>query len=287
MLLLFVILILINIFMNYQNLIFCIYDSLFIWFYNIYPSIFLFYNISNYLIYNSLFNKISNIFSLLIKLDSKKAYCLLCINIFLGNPGTTNLIYESYSNNEISEKDFMILNDICFFMNPLFILYYIDIKYYLIYLLSSFIYIKIYSFFIKRKKYNNDYVYVCNEKYSYKIFSKSLNDVIYILLNIASLITFFNILRNTIIYFLSFFNLDIKLILSFLEIASGLKILSIYKNISLFILLISFQGICVLMQSYNIISKKNISLIRYILVHIISSLGITIIFTILTTLFHI
>ncbi len=288
MILLFICLLIFNVFFNYKDLVLCIYDSLFIWFYNIYPSVFIFYNISYYLKYNNLFKKCSLILSLIIKLDSPKAYNILLINILLGNPGTSVLINESYLNNEISEYDYIILNDICFFMNPLFILNFINIKCYLIYLLSSFIFIKLYSLFIfKKNNFDNQYNILVKEKYTFNTFSKSLNDVIYILLNIACLVTFFNIFKNTLSYFLNFFNIKINFLLSFLEVTSGLKSFSIYKNIYIFILLISFQGICILVQSYNVINKKNISLIRYILRHLFSAIIVTLIFYILTILFHI
>ena len=84
------------------------------------------------------------------------------------------------------------------------------------------------------------------------------------------------------------FNIFItNIFLSFLEIASGLKVLQQYNNAILYMLLFSFQGVCILFQSYSVLDKKNISFKRYILSHLISSLSITLIFIILKFLFHI
>ena len=268
----------------------CIYNSLYIWVLNVLPSIFIFYNISYYLLKSPLFSKISNILKLVISFDSVKSYTILLINIFLGNPGTCKLISDSYANNEISEYDYNLLNKVCIFMNPLFVLNIFSIKYYFLYIFSALVYIKFSSVFKNDVSYNHTYKENNKYNYSFSDFTKSINDVIYILLNVACLITFFNIIKNTMIFTFSFLKLDyfnIKYILSFLEVASGLNDIRCFSNIYLDILLISFQGICILMQSYFVLNKKNISFIRYIFSKLLTSIFITIIFLILTILFHI
>jgi len=238
--------------------------------------------------YNYIFIKISNIFKILIKFDSPKAYSLFLINIFLGNPGTANLINNAFQCNEISHNDYIKLNDIAFFMNPLFIISFTNVYFYLIYLLCCFIYIKIYDIVYKVNKSNN---YTYNNftiHYSFSMLVSSINSSVNILLNVAGIITFFNILKNTIVFIFSIFNISISnILLSFLEVASGLKLIESYNNSVLYMLLFSSQGLCIIFQSYSIVNKKNISFKRYILSHIVSSFVISLIFVILKFLFDI
>lgn len=290
MIVFFIILVFINIIFNFDNLMGNIYTSLFIWFYNVYPSIFIFYNISCYLMTNKLFIKVSNVLKILIKFNSNKAYSILLINIFLGNPGTANLIEKAYDNSEISYYDYRRLLDITIFMNPLFVLTFLNIKYYFLYILTIFIFIKLYSLLNIYKK-DSLFINIINnsniKKYSFSDFSNSINNVINILLTIACMITFFSIIKTTIIYLLNIFNFDnkyITLLLSYLEVASGLNDIKQF-NMYYIVSLIYFQGLCIIFQSYQYLNKKNISLKRYILVKIISCLICTFIFLFLTTIF--
>jgi len=216
---------------------------------------------------------------------------LLFINIFLGNPGTVKLINKSYENNEISYSDYIKLNDTTFFMNPLLIISFTNIYFYLIYLLCGFIYIKLYNYFYKANNSITVHDYKLtsdNSKYTFSSLVNSINSSINILLNVCGLITFFNVFKTTMIFIFNILNISISnIILSFLEIASGLKIIEKYNNPILYILLFSSQGVCILFQSFSILYKKNISFKRYILSHLISSLCITLIFIILKFLFHI
>ena len=290
MIIIFILLVILNILFNLNNLMGCIYNSLFIWFLNVYPSLFIFYNISCYLLKSSVISKISCLFKYIVYFDSNKSFVLLFINIFLGNPGTSKLIGDYFENNLISEYDYNLLNKVTIYMNPLFILNAISLKYYFVYVISVFIYIKLYSLIYRNKLYEHNYNTSIDSKYSFHDFSKSIHDVIYILLNVACLITLFNIIKNTIIFSFSFFSFDdsiLNISLSFLEVASGLHDIRNLNNIYLNILLISFQGICILMQSYFILNKKNISFIRYIFNKVFSSVIVTFIFFIITILFHI
>lgn len=286
----FILLLFINIFINLDSLMNCIYNSLFIWFYNIIPSIFIFYNISNYLLYNKFFYKFSLLLKIIIKLESLYSYSLLLLNVFLGNPGTTNLINEAFNNNKISINDYKTLNNICIFMNPIFILSFFNVKFYLIYVFSILIYIKFYSIYIKHKNNNYTFSYNSINKYSLDIMYKSINESIYILLNIAGQIVFFNVLRNTITFGLSLIHFDntfLKVLLSFLEVSNGLKNISDLNISSLNVLLLCFQGFCILFQSLLYINKKNISYIRYIFNHCIIAILVTLIFFITNLIFHI
>jgi hypothetical protein len=169
MILIFIILVIFNMLFNMDNLLLSIYDSLNIWFHNIYPSIFISYMISSYLINNTLFSKLSLIIKPLVKFDSIKSYSILFINIFLGNPGTSKLINNALQKNEITTNDYIKLCDLCNFVNPFFLLIFITPFYYLIYLICNLVFIFLYSLFNKtNKQFNN-----ITTNYSYS-FSKSI-----------------------------------------------------------------------------------------------------------------
>ena len=225
-----------------------------------------------------------------ISFDSEYSYAIFIISILLGNPGSSKLIQNSFDNNYISKNDYTKLNNITFFVNPLFILSFINFKNYIIYLICSFIYIKMYVMIKRYNKKNCYYIYNDNITINYNIFSKNINDVINILLNVAAMVSFFSAINSTIKLVLDYLNINnwfINFIFSNLEISNGLVYLknNNYKLIYT-IYLISFQGICILMQSYSVISKKNISFIRYILYNFLRAIIISLMFYIIT-LFHI
>ena len=290
MFLIFILLLLINIVLNLNGLIASIYKTLNTWFYNVLPSIFIFYNISNYLISNKIILFVSKIFKFIIKFESQYSYSLLLINIFLGNPGTTSLINEAFNNNKISINDYRTLNSICIYMNPLFVITFFNIKFYIIYFISILIYIKIYSLIINRNKKNLFLLQSVNRNYSINDFYLSINKSINIILNVAGVMVFFNIIKQTFSFYINYFDLNyfsLKFILSFIEVSSGLKDISLYNNINLNILLLSSQGICILIQSLSYLNKKNISFSKYILNHILSTIVVSCIFIILSFIFHI
>ena len=290
MFLIFILLLLINIVLNLNGLIASIYKTLNTWFYNVLPSIFIFYNISNYLISNKIILFVSKIFKFIIKFESQYSYSLLFINIFLGNPGTTSLINEAFNNNKISINDYQTLNNICIYMNPLFVITFFNIKFYIIYFISILIYIKIYSLIINRNKKNLFLSQSVNRNYSINDFYLSINKSINIILNVAGVMVFFNIIKQTFSFYINYLNLNyfsLKFILSFIEVSSGLKDISLYNNINLNILLLSSQGLCILIQSLSYLNKKNISFLRYILNHILSTIAVSCIFITLSFIFHI
>ena len=208
MFLIFILLLLINIVLNLNGLIASIYKTLNTWFYNVLPSIFIFYNISNYLISNKIILFVSKIFKFIIKFESQYSYSLLFINIFLGNPGTTSLINEAFNNNKISINDYRTLNSICIYMNPLFVITFFNIKFYIIYFISILIYIKIYSLIINRNKKNLFLLQSVNRNYSINDFYLSINKSINIILNVAGVMVFFNIIKQTFSFYINYFGLN-------------------------------------------------------------------------------
>ena len=152
------------------------------------------------------------------------------------------------------------------------------------------IYIKIYSLIINRNKKNLFLLQSVNHNYSINDFYLSINKSINIILNVAGVMVFFNIIKQTFSFYINCFGLNyfsLKFILSFIEVSSGLKDISLYNNINLNILLLSSQGLCILIQSLSYLNKKNISFLRYILNHILSTIAVSCIFITLSFIFHI
>ena len=114
----------------------------------------------------------------------------------------------------------------------------------------------------------NDHTIIENTslKFQLKDILKSINNVIYLLLIISSMMVFANIIifsLHTVINYLGFNNLYIGLILSQFEISRGLKfILELDLNKIIVYLLVcftvAFNGLSIHLQVYNIISKYNL-----------------------------
>lgn len=265
-----VLLVIINVIFNLNNLINSINNSFIIWYKNILPSVFIFYIIGNILISKLNFLKKESFIKKILYFDSNKSYYIFFTSIFLANPSSTNIINKSYENNEISQRDFHKLISICNFINPMFILSFSSKNFYFLYLIS--ILITSILFTHKFKNYNSLYKDSSNKSFNFKYFKQMINDLINILLNIICIILVFNILKTSIEFTLSFFNISIPYLLSFIEVSTSIKY--IYNNYNIFysFFILSFQGLCIILQSYFIINEKNISFTKYVLIHFIFSI---------------
>ena len=279
---LFIIIIFISLIFNYNNTMNSIYDSLEVWLFNVYPSLFLLYIISYYFIHNKLFNKISLILKPFISFEYNKSYAIMCTGFFLGNPGTITLAYNAFSNNHISLNDYKKLVYLSIFMNPLFILSFFNKIIFVIYFISSFFTLFIFDKFMPLKKRNVDSE---NANYTYKVFLNSINSIINVLLVVACISVLCNVLKTSISFLLYKLNLNFDLPLSFLEIGTGLKYLTNKNMLYAPIFLISFQGLCIIIQSFSLIKNLNISFFKYLLLRILESITTTLIFFLIYSCF--
>lgn len=272
-----IILLFITMLYNYDNTMNIIYSSLYTWFYKVFPSLFLLYIIAYYLINNKHFNKLAKILKIFISFENIKSYSIFLVSILLGNPGSLSLSYIEYNKNHISKNDFKKLCYFTIFFNPLFVVSFMGFKFYILYFISTFLIIFIFEKLFKLHFTNSKFVY---NAYTFTYFSDSINNIISIVLSVACLSCFFNVFKEAISFL--FINLNIKMdfLLQFIEISSGLQYFKNTNNYILCCLLISFQGLCILIQSLNIIKNNDISIIKYIIIRIILSLFVTLLFTI-------
>ncbi len=272
-----IILLFINILFNYTNTMNIIYSSLYIWFYKVFPSLFLLYIISYYLINNNFFNKCSKVLKALISFENVRSYSIFLVSMLLGNPGAISLSYIEYNKKHITNNDFKKLCYFSIFFNPLFVISFLGIKFYIIYFISSLITIFICEKFYKLQLSNSQSFY---SPYSYNDFSESISNIITIVLSVACLSCFFNVLKESLVFIFNKCNINLTSLLNFIEISSGLPYFKNYNNYLLCCFLISFQGLCIIIQSINVIKNNDISIIKYIIIRFILSSIVTLFFAI-------
>lgn len=253
-----------NIFLNTKIILETIYLSFDLFIHNILPSIFLFYMISNFLLHTNVIKKISLVFKPLIHFSNDTSYVLFFINILLGSPGTTALIVNKYNNSNISFSDYKKLLYLCSFFNPLFIISFFGVTYYLLYFISLLISVLIIGKFFKTSSDLPLDLLEKNNKYSFTSLSNSIVDASKILLQVALMNAFFNVFTCSV-SFLFNNNPIINTITPFFEISSGTKILLQKGNKVLSFMLLSFQGLSIIFQNISLIKNKDISYVRYIL----------------------
>lgn len=246
-----------------------IIDTLTIWLYKVFPPIFIFYILSSILISSNVINYIFILLKPLkkiFKFQTNNAFNLFILSVLIGNPSTSSFIVNYYDLKLITKDDLIVLNKCSSFITPLFIFsLFTNYKSFFLFYLSHIISNFIICFFLTRKnkiKANTNNV-------NYLNFFDFLNNIPKILFSIASLMTICNILS------FSLSRLFIpKTILYFLEIGSGaINIIQLSSAYKLYLLeaLISFNGICIHLQVYNI-TKGITSYLQFLKYRIIQSI---------------
>lgn len=266
-----VIIITFSILINPEAFFLNIITTLKLWLYKVYPSIFTFYTISALLLNTNILNKFiyytRYIFKRL-RFEDQKSLNIFILSIFIGNPSTSGLLVEQIDNNELSISSANNLLKYSSFQNPLFIIAFLfpySIKYALFIIFVHIISNIIISIYQNKK---NDYTKINNIdlKFSLKQILNSINNVVYLLLLISSIMVFSSIIifsLTTIINFLNLNNIYISLLLSQLEITQGMNYILNLKldKLIIYILVcftVAFNGLSIHLQVYNIISKYNL-----------------------------
>lgn len=263
--------IIILIVINYKTINFSIINSSNIFFYKIFPSLFVMLLISSILTEINLVNYINIPFKYinkkLFKINSNTSYIFL-ISILTGTPGNCLTIKNLYENNSITKNDIQKIILFTHFINPFFIIN--NIKYKTILVLLSHYLSNIIIGIIYRNKYksiDSNYIKSNNKKISNILFDsidKSIHTSIFIL---GTIITF-NIISSSF---------NSKLLNSLLEFSTGVNYIN-SLNISYKVKtilcggLLSFGGICIHIQVYGILNKISIKYIPYLISRIIHSI---------------
>ncbi len=248
-----------------------IINTLELWLYKVYPSIFTFYLLSSLLINTKLLNKLIYhlrfIFKFL-KFKNENALQIFLLSIFVGNPTSASLICEALNNGSIDYQEAKKLLKCSSFINPFFIISFLllfSLKYAMLVLLVHILSNIIIALFQNAKE---EKTIINNFQLSFSLnnFLKSINNVIYLLLMISGIMVFTNLLKYSLEYVLSSFfayPLFLRIILTNMEISLGLADI-INLNFKLFPTLLlssficSFSGISIHLQVLNIIKEEKL-----------------------------
>lgn len=278
-------LIIFSILINPEAFFLNITSTLSLWLFKVYPSVFTFYTISSLLLNTNILNKIiyyTRFFFKRLKFNNQKTLNIFVLSIFTGNPSSSGLIVEAIEKNELTVTNANNLLKCSSFQNPIFILAFLfpySLKYALIVIFVHILSNLIITIYLNRR---NNYTEIQNIglKFNLKDILKSINNVIYILLIISSMMVFSNIIIfsiSTTLDYLDLNSLFTILILSQAEISRGMSsILSLNLDKNIFYLIVAFtaafNGLSIHLQVYNIISKYNLNYKNFFSYRIIQGL---------------
>ena len=253
---------------------------------SLFPSFIPFMLLSNFLISYNFTDELSNIFYFLMKKFkvNKNSSIIFIMSIFSGTPSNAIYINTLVSNELINIEDAKNCLNFCHFINPIFILNTIGYNFLgsknigLKILIAHFISAIIIGLFNKRKtNYFTNYKKRTNNKESFmNILKKSILNASNNLLMILGTITFF-IIVTTIIDNILNINNNLKFIYGIIEMTQGLKYLSLSNLNNNFkalisVFLISFGGISIHLQVFNILNNKKIRYIPYLFSRLLHAL---------------
>ncbi len=277
---------LIEFLINNTRLINTFFQSIYLWFNYLLPTIFIFFTLTDILNNYNFPYYLEKVFGKIIykvyRLPTCTIYTII-MSMTSGFPGNSKLIKEQLDNNLIDSYTATRLLTMTHFSNPLFILYTIgnsflhNKKIGMIILLVHFI-TNFFIGFIFRNIFNVD---IPNKKSVFKtplsfmsILKNSINTTINISLNVLGIIIFFSFITTTINHYLNLNIYSHTFLNGILEITNGLKLLSnlninIITKSTLATFFISFGGLSIHMQIMSILNKYHINYLIYLLSRII------------------
>ena len=214
--------------------------------------------------------------------ENKKALCLFIISFICGTPTTSIIVNKSLNNNEITFKQAKNIIGSCSFVSFLFVAIMLNNKLFLIISLSQII-----SSFIIYVRLNYNINLYCNNNFKGNSLLNTVNTIIdelpMILLKILISMLFISLV---IIPFKNYQYLFI-----YFEVSIGLdKILSLnfneYLNIILISSLLSFNGLALILQVYNILKKTRLIFKHFIICRIIHTIISVLISLVLLLIFN-
>lgn len=292
--------ILIEFLINSERLINVFFDTAELCIKNLFPSILIFFTITdilnNYNFPYYLSKLFGNIIEKIYKLPKISSY-IIFMSLTSGFPGNSKLIKEQIDNNNLDIYDATKLLTMTHFSNPLFIIYTVGINFFhnkhigFIILLVHFI-----TNFIIGYIFRNIYKYEKKEvKYQLtkplsliSLLKSSFYNSTKILINVFGIIIFLSLVTNILNHYLNLSSYSNVIFNGLIEITTGLKYLSILKiektkAIALATFFISFGGFSIHMQIMSILNKYDINYYIYLISRIlhgtISSLLVYLILT--------
>ena len=277
---------LIEFLVNSNTLINVFFNTIKLCFNNLFPTIFIFFTITDILNnYNFpyYFSKLfGNIFEKLYKIPKLSSYIII-MSLTSGFPSCSKLIKDSLDNNIIDSYDATKILTMTHFSNPLFIIYTIgnnffhDNKIGIIILISHYITNFIIGLiFSKIYKYEKKEVsYGLNKSLSFiNLLKTSFLNTTKLLINIFGIIIFFSLLITIINKYLNLNQFSNLIFNGLMEITTGLKYLSLLninkiKAAIIATFFISFGGFSIHMQIMTILNKYNINYYIYLIARLL------------------
>lgn len=244
-------------------------DTLELWLYKVVVGIIPMYVLSSLLFsLNFVNNFLFNLLSKLKLFENKKSLCLFFISFLCGTPTTSLIVSKAYLNKEISLKQARNIICSCSFVSFLFIAIMLNNKLFFIISLSQIISSLIIYFKLSHKieLYNNNNL---TDISIFDTINSIIEDLPMILLKILISMLLVSIM---VIPFKRF-----EFLFYYFEVTFGLnKILNLdyneYINIILISSLLSFNGIAIILQVYNILKKTRLIFKHYIICRIIHTI---------------
>ena len=285
---------------NSNTIVNVFFNTIKLCFNNLFPSIFIFFTITDILNNYNFPYYLSKIFGKIIekiyKLPKISSY-IIFMSMTSGFPGNSKLIKEQLDNKIISSYDATKILTMTHFSNPLFIIYTVgnnffqDKKVGIIILLAHFITNFIIGFLFRNIfKYEKKEVnYVINKPMSFiNLLKTSFINSTKILINVFGIIIFFAIITTILNKYLNLNSFSSVIFNGLIEITTGLNYLSklsIDKITSsvLATFFISFGGFSIHMQVMSILNKYDINYYIYLISRIIhGAISGLLVFTILS-----
>ena len=236
------------------------------WLYYVLPSISISYICSIFLIHYPFISRlIFPILSPIFHFENSKSCSIFLISIIVGNPTAITLIIAAQENNEISLHEANRLISFTNFISSIFIfsMFSINISIFIlvIELLSSTLIAN------HTTKHNSKCNLESNQKSILDIYFNIINTLPSLLLSILCSMIFCTIIS----FIIKFEHLKV-----FLEITNGIMFINTMNDsfikFLLLIILITSNGLAIILQSYFVIKKSNLSFSKFIKYHFISVL---------------
>ena len=241
-------------------------------FYKLFPSLFPFFILSEFLInYNFTYNinvLVSKLFTFLFKINPNSSY-IIVLSLFNGLPANAKLINDAYNDNLIDDQEATKLLAFTFFPSPLFVISAIGINIFNSFSIGIKILLSIYlSNFIlgiilrNKNVTNKKFKIIRKNKLSFSdTLKKSITNAFSSSMIILGSIVIFTTLYNLFMPLIPFNNMINSLILSLTEMTSGINMVSLLDiNEAMKLIIISatlcFTGMCVLSQAKSLIDFK-------------------------------
>lgn len=281
LLLIFFLYITLQIFLNSNEVINSVIKSINIWKNKLFPTLFPFFIISDFLINYGLIDYLyiifNKMFSIIFKTSGIGSFVFF-LSMISGFPSSAKYIRDLYNSDYINHSEATKLLTFTHFSNPLFIIgfisNYIPIKYCILILIVHY-----FTNIIIGLLFRNSYISLNNKKKSTQcksfniVLKESISKTIDSLLLILGTITFFMII-NTIINNLNINN-SIKVFLNcFLEMTNGinyigLSLLDVKIKVIIITMILSFGGISVHFQILSFISNTKIKYQPYLIARLL------------------